>query len=222
MPELGLDGKGAGGSVAFDLGVLYRPIRPLSAGLTLANLGPQMTYEDDEPDPLPSMLRLGLCWTPLDLDLVRLRVLGEADKILVGMFWDTTGTKTFGQKLQWEFRDAWKSLGAEVMLLRLVQLRIGYFEDLEGARGGFVVERDEGQREHVGVVDVLTRKGLGKVMKVGVCWGMSMGYRDYIRFDVSSDARIYDFPTDNTKYALSINNIMGLVEEVKELFAEQP
>jgi hypothetical protein len=221
MPELGIDCSGTGSSVAADLGVLYRPIKPLSAGLTVANLGPEMTYDGDRPDPLPSLLRLGLCWTPLDMDLVRLRVLGEADKVLVGMFWDTTGTKTFGQKLQWEFRSAWKSLGAEVMLLRVVELRIGYFEDLAGARGGFVVERDDGEmREHVGLGDILTRKGLGRVTKVGICWGVGIGYKDYVRLDVSSDAAIYNFSTNNLKLAFAANDIFGLVEEAEKLFAE--
>ncbi|OYD17066.1 hypothetical protein CH330_01015 [candidate division WOR-3 bacterium JGI_Cruoil_03_51_56] len=218
MPELGIDARGTGGSFAADIGVLCHLIPDLSAGLALANLGPDMAYDSGggEPNPLPTMLRVGLCWTPVSNRYVRLKVLPEADKILVGMFYDPDGTKTFDQLLGQELRDIWKSLGIEVTALDILSLRLGYFEDLTGQRGGIVLEKD-GVTSHFGIGEALTRTGLGRFKSLGLCWGIGLGWKDYIRLDLSSDAAIYDFPTTNVKVALTMNDVVGLAAEVRRL-----
>ena len=214
-PELVLEPGGNATTVAADLGMLFRPSRHLGFGATVANIGPEVSYRLDgseEAGPtanLPRMVRLGLCWTPIENQLVRLRVMPELDKVLLGMFRDTTGTKTFGRKLGEEWKDVWKAVGVEATAFKAVSFRLGYFEDLTNQRGGTVLEQ-EGQTRHYGVWDILTRKRLGKFKSLGLCWGMGFG-TDKLRFDFSSDAAIYDFPTSNWKFELVSNDIGGLL-----------
>jgi len=214
MPELGIEAGGTGRSVAIDAGALYKPWRFLNVGVTLANLGPNISYTSSgESDPLPATLRLGLCFTPIDDPLLRVRGLVEFDKILVGMFYDTTGTKSSGRLWNEEMRDAWKSAAFEATVLQLVSARVGYFEDLTGQRGGFVMEK-EGQTYHYGLGDLLTRNDLGTPKSIGLCLGLGIGYKDYARLEVSSDALIYDFKTDNWKLALTLNDLGGLMRDL--------
>ena len=98
-------------------------------------------------------------------------------------------------------------------LLQFVTARLGYLEDLTGQRGGFVVEK-EGQTYHYGLGDVLTRTNLGTVKSVGICWGVGLSYKDFVRLDVSDDSRIYDFPTSNMKFTFAANDIIGLWKEI--------
>jgi len=91
----------------------------------------------------------------------------------------------------------------------LVSLRLGYFEDLNNQLGGIVLENEDGETYHYGVWDALTRKGLGRVERVGLCWGFGVG-TEALRFDLSSDAAIYDFPAKNWKFQLTCNDLGGL------------
>ncbi|MBM3315575.1 PorV/PorQ family protein, partial [candidate division WOR-3 bacterium] len=87
MPELGIDLGGTSTTFAMDIGVLWKPLPRLSAGLALAALGPDMSYPTLRYSaPLPTTLRSGLCWTALDASRLRLCVLGEFDKLLPGTF----------------------------------------------------------------------------------------------------------------------------------------
>lgn len=216
-PELVLEPGGNATTVAADLGMLFRPSRHLGFGATVANIGPRVSYRLDgseETGPtanLPRMIRLGLCWTSVDNRYVRLNVMPELDKLLVGTFHDTT--ETFGHRFEEEWRDVWKAIGIEATAFNVVSLRLGYFEDLTGQRGGIVIEK-EGQTYHYGVWDALTRKHLGKVKRIGLCWGLGFG-SDKLRFDFSSDAAIYDFPTKNWKSQLVSNDIGGLVRKLR-------
>jgi hypothetical protein len=54
--------------------------------------------------------------------------------------------------------------------------------------------------------DALSRKGLGQLKGIGLCWGIGVG-TNTLRFDLSSDAAIYDFPTTNWKLQLTCNDI---------------
>ena len=166
-------------TAAVDLAVLYRPLSQVSIGAAVANLGPHIVYEPsgEVADP-PRMARLGLCWSPVDSRHVRLRVMPELDEPLVRIFWDSTGTKPFGRKLEDEWKNVWKAVGVEATAFNFVALRLGYFEDLTSERHG-------------------------------LCWGMGIG-SDRLRFDFSSDAAIYDFPTSNWKIQLTSNDIGGL------------
>ncbi len=216
MPGLGIEAGGTGTTWAADVGALWRPSAKFSLGGSVANLSPGISYASSgEHDPSPAILRIGACWTPIDKKNVRLRVLPEWDKVLVGMFFDTAGTKTFGQELQTELRDAWKSLAVEVSGLEFVTLRLGYFEDMSWKRGGLVFE-EAGRVCRHNICDVLTRRGLGTLKSVGLCWGFGIGYKDYFRIDVSSDAAIYDFPTKNWRFSLVANDIAGEIRELRQ------
>lgn len=219
MPELGIDAGGTGITWALDAGALYKPFKSLNVGLAFANIGPNIAYTSSgESDPLPRMMRLGLAYYPVNNDMIDVAIVPEVSKILVGMFYDSTGTKTFGRKLQEETRDAWKSLGVEVGAIdlgalaaepgaavektgKLLKVRLGYFEDLTGQRGGIVLEKD-GQTYHYGLGDVLTRKGLGSFKSIGLCFGAGFQYAKFT-FDLSMDQLIYDFPTSNYKFSFS-------------------
>jgi hypothetical protein len=177
MPELGISHGGTGTTVASDIGVLCRPIQPVSLGLCFGNIGPGMSYTSSgESDPLPAMLRFGASYTLFDSKNSKVRLAFEFDKILVGMFYDTTGTKPFSPMLQEEMRDAWKGIAVEGTYLKFVSLRFGYFEDLTGQRGGIVMENSSGQTYHYGLGDILTRKNLGRARSVGFCEGFGIGY----------------------------------------------
>jgi hypothetical protein len=159
------------------------------------------------------MLRLGASYTLFDSKNSKVRMAFEFDKVLVGMFYDTTGAKSFGRKLRDEMRDAWKGFAVEGTFLKFVSLRFGYFEDLTGQRGGVVLEK-EGQTYHYGLGDILTRRNLGKMKSVGLTYGIGIGYRDYVRLEFSDDHLIYDFPTSNIRIALTANNLQGFVREI--------
>jgi hypothetical protein len=133
----------------------------------------------------------------------------ELTKVLVGMFYDTTGTKTLGRQLGEEWKDVWKAVGVEATAFNLLSLRLGYFEDLTSQRGGIVLKNKDGETYHYGVWDALTRKGLGGAERIGLCWGIGIG-TNTVRFDLSSDAAIYDFPTQNWKLQITCNDIGSL------------
>jgi hypothetical protein len=211
-PDIGLESGGNATAVAADVGLSYRPSSKVSLGLAATNVGPKIRYYPDNHygDPysaaLPSMARLGLCWTLIESRNVRLRVMPELAKLLVGTFHDTA--ETFGHMLGEEWRDVWKAVGIEATAFNFVSLRLGYFEDLSFQRGGIILEK-ESQTYHYGVWDVLTRKRLGEFERLGLCWGLGFG-TDRLRFDLSSDAAIYEFPTQNWKFQLTCNDIGGL------------
>jgi hypothetical protein len=216
MPGLGIEAGGTGTTWAADVGVLWKPSVRFSLGGSVADLGPGISYTSSgEHDPSPTMLRLGACWTPVNNGYVRVNVLPEWDKVLVGMFYDSTYAKSFGRKLQAELRDAWKALAVEVTGIELVSLRLGYFEDMSWNRGGLVFEEDGREYRH-NIYDILTRKGLGTFRSIGLCWGFGIGYKDYFRLDISSDAAIYDFPTSNWKFSLVANDIVGGIRELRQ------
>ncbi|MFO7676322.1 MAG: PorV/PorQ family protein [bacterium] len=206
MPELGIERGGTGVSWAMDAGVLYKPWDFLNVGLSLANLGPNIAYTSSgESDPLPRMLRAGFTAYPVRTEHFRLGVTPELTKILVGMFYDETGQKSSGQLLQAELRDAWKTLALEGHFRSGplgASARVGYFEDLTGARGGIVLEREGAGTEHYGIWDVLTRKNLGKFQSLGLCFGGGIEYARF-KFDLSVDQLIYDFKTNNYKFSFS-------------------
>lgn len=202
MPELNITSGGTGITWALDAGVLYKPFNFLHAGLSLSNIGPNISYTSSgESDPLPRMLRLGVAYYPVQNNVVSVGITPEITKILVGMFYDTTGTKSFGRQLQEEMRDAWKSVGVEAKFINLLSTRVGYFEDLTGQRGGIVLEK-EGQNYHYGLGDVLTRKDLGTFKSMGLCFGAGLEFARF-QFDLSLDQLIYDFPTSNYKFSFS-------------------
>jgi hypothetical protein len=211
--DWGWGSQDEGTVAAADFAVLYRPLSRISIGAAIDNLGPPLVYRPSgEPDDLPRMARLGLCWTPIDGHNVRVRVMPEIDKVLVGMFRDTTG-RNIGRQVNEEWRDVWKAFGAEATFFSLVSLRLGYLEDLTNQLGGVVLENEDGVTYHYGMWDALTRKSLGRLERIGLCWGFGIG-TNKLRFDFSSDAAIYDFDTSNWKLTLVANDIAGGIREL--------
>ena len=203
-------------TAAADVGLLYRPFSQLSIGAIVANLGPRVVYRPSgASDELPRTARLGLCWRAVESRDFRLRIMPELDKLLVSMFRDTTGRKPLGRKLEEEWKDARRALGIEATAFRLVSIRLGYFEDLTNQRGGIMLENRDGQTYHYGIWDALSRKSLGKLKSIGLCWGFGIGYKDYLRFDVSDDGAIYDWPTSNWKFSLVADDIAGGIRELR-------
>lgn len=136
LPELGIRSGGIGVAYAFDTGVLYKPFRFLSAAAALQNIGPDISYtESGSSDPLPYTLRLGVRLQPINTEIIRIALTTDVTKILVGMFADTENS--FFENLQYEFEEAWKSVGLEIDYYNFVKLRGGYFWDTEGKRIGY-------------------------------------------------------------------------------------
>jgi len=216
MPkELGNITGDTGSTIAADIGALYKPFHSLSVGLSLANIGPNIAYTTSgASDPLPRMLRVGLCWTPIDDEIIRFRVIPEVNKVLVGMFYDPNDTMNFGQKLSYEWKEAWKSFGIEATGFQILSFRIGYFEDIYGARGGVRIVKGD-REEYLSLTDYFFTKHGGKLDKLGLTFGLGLGYKDYERLEASTDHLIYDFPTSNLKIALTVNDIEDLFRELK-------
>jgi hypothetical protein len=203
MPQLGIDAGGTGLAWALDGGVLYKPLNNLTVGASLSNIGPNISYTSTgESDPLPRMLRLGLKYTPVDNQNVKLNITPEVTKVLVGMFYDESGEKTFWQKLNYELWESWKSIGIEAWFYDLICARVGYFEDVTGQRGGILVNRD-GRDEHITLTDFLFTKNHGRFAnKIGLTFGIGVQFKGF-QFDVSNDQMIYDFSTQNYKFSLT-------------------
>ena len=215
LPEFGTREGGTGNTWACDVGTLWQPSAVLSAGLSLANLGPCIDYTEGNPhDQSPTVLRLGACWTPLEQQASS-EGAPELDWLLAGAFYDSTNAVPFSQKLQKELYDVWKTLAVEVTALRLVTLRLAYFEDRGGQRGGLVYGEDFSTYRY-SLCDLLARHHLGQFRSVSLCWGFGIGYKDYFRLDVSSDAAIYDFPTSNWKFSLVANDLVGGIRELSQ------
>jgi hypothetical protein len=193
----------------------------LSFGVALSNIGPDIAYRPNLPGEakniavLPTTARLGLAWTFFQNRSVKLCVMPELTKVLVGVSAGTAG-KGLCQQLSEEWRDVWKALGFEATAFGLVSLRLGYFEDLTSERGGIMYGDDYDIYLHRSVFDIPGGNHIGELRGIGLCWGFGVGYKDYFRFDVSSDAAIYDFPTTNWKFSLVANDIAGGIRELKQ------
>jgi len=153
----GLDRGGTGVSFAFDFSALYRILPNLSVGIGFHNIGPDIVYtESGASDPLSWTLKSGVAYVPIDNDKIAVLISGELTKVLVGMFADEE--KSFWQHVGYEFDEAWKAIGLEVTIHRIVALRGGFFYDKEGVREGFTfgiglsyagISLDIGIDEHV-------------------------------------------------------------------------
>lgn len=136
MPELGIGKDYVGFTYAFDIGILYKPFTFLSAGGTLQNVGPHIIYaESGVSETLPYTFRMGVGLVSLNAQMVRVNLTVELTKVLVGMF--AQEENSFWENLQYEFDEAWKAMGLELTIYKILSLRGGYFYDREGAREGF-------------------------------------------------------------------------------------
>jgi len=201
--ELGNISGGVGTTWALDMGLLYKPFPFLSIGAALQNLGPNIAYTTSgASDPLPRMLRIGLNYMPIQSKLFRLSLIPEMTKVLVGMFYDPEDTLTFSQELSYEYKEAWKSFGIELTYYDFLSARLGYFEDLTGARGGVRIKDKDDREQYLSLPEFLFTKHGGKLDKIGLTFGGGIRVKK-VAVDVSLDHLIYDFSTDNYKFSLS-------------------
>jgi hypothetical protein len=196
MPEFGIEHGGQGLTFAVDGGVQYRPFDPLSLGLALYNLGPNIRYADSgASDPLPAILRFGFALKP--------RIPGPVEVALVGDVWrelvsEMPHTGSFVNL--WEQMES--GLGLEMRLAKVASVRLGYFEDIPGQRGGVVVRDSMGMTRRVSLLRQLTKPRPGETVGWGFCWGVGVEFSG-LKFDVGVDENIYDFPTHNVRFQLS-------------------
>lgn len=165
-------GGGTGTSWAFDGSVLYIPNKKIQLGLSLQNMGPNISYvEAGKSDPLPWALRFGIAWHILEQETNKLTVSGELTKIVVGILSDLKEVQQNSKKgFTYIYHDTWKGLGIEYVLAKLFSIRVGYFCDEIGRRKGITYGGG------------LNLKGL--------------------KFDIGIDAALYDFPTSNYRFSL--------------------
>ena len=216
----GIDYSGTGSSFAVDIGVLYKPFHSFSAGLALANMGPNIAFSSPWHGfsaPLPRILRIGLCFTPVNNKYIKLRILPEINKMLVGMFYDPKDTLSFGQELSYEWKEAWKSFGFEATIIKILSLRLGYFEALMDTIGGVRVIKDD-HKEYLSLFEYIFSRDRGHFDKIGLTFGIGLNFKDYLRFDLSSDHPIWNFPTSNLKFSLTSHDPIGLARKIYQIF----
>ena len=115
-------GSGSGSSVALDAGILYdTPIRNLTLGAALTNIGPDISYIDaDQADPLPRNLAVGVAYKLLDTPYNKLLATFEVNKeLLDSRYWGRV-------------KDAVQNMGVEYWYGNAIALRTGYINDREG------------------------------------------------------------------------------------------
>jgi len=156
-PVAGEQGTGTAYDLSFDLSMLWRPSKTkmkflnnkFGLGINLSNIGPKVTYVDnDQADPLPTNLRLGLAYDiyqseynnlTLTADfaklLVKRRENGESDPVYKGIF------TSFGGGIDNVMKSIQSSVGAEYWYGK---------PKLIGLRGGFFYEDpDRGKRKFI-------------------------------------------------------------------------
>jgi len=127
---------GRSSSFAVDLGVKWVPAyeflgNRLALGANLSNFGPKMTYiDEDQADPLPTNLRLGVAYKLLDDEFNQITLVYDANKLLVnreGTSSDNVFKATFYSAWTQSVKKITHSVGAEYWYGNLIALRAGYF-----------------------------------------------------------------------------------------------
>jgi hypothetical protein len=189
---LGLEGGGTGSSFAADFSLLmftpqslwetvikdrkYLNFLPeFRAGITLQNIGPDISYTNVSSDPLPRTLRWGFAYIQKlgsiskdDVDYTVAQVAYDLDRIFI---------------LVGDVDPSWQASGIEFTVFESASIRNGYFKDDRGVR--------EGDTWGWGIQS----KGIAKM------FGLPR-YLQGIYFNWSDDSEIYDFPTDNIRMEL--------------------
>jgi hypothetical protein len=195
MPDLGIDAGGHASSFAVGGGVQYRPLDFLSIGLACDNVGPDIHYtRSDESDPLPAILRGGFALRPRIPGPVEVALVGDVWRDLVTAMPRTPDFVNFWEQMQ-------DGVGLELRFAKLASVRLGYFEDIQGQRGGILVENDDATRRY-SLLRQLVRPSPGEAVGWGFCWGVGVEFNG-LKFDVGVDEDIYDFPTRNVRFQLS-------------------
>ncbi len=123
---------GSASSFAFDVGMLYQAFPWLRLSTTLANLGFDLKYTSiGAGDPLPWTLRVGAAYKVWKDEYYDITVAADLHKVIVGI---TNDLRQYGIDTVWD--DTWRSVGLDLTYYDFVSLRIGYFQDVTGARSG--------------------------------------------------------------------------------------
>lgn len=144
-------GKGVATTVSFDIGAMWRPEElfipftnediggKLSIGMNLSNLGPKITYIDqDQADPIPTNFRLGFAFKLIDSEFNNLIYTLDFSKLLVSRdgatskpFYEAIFTAWGDDPISEELRDVVTSMGLEYWYGTpgefLFALRSGFF-----------------------------------------------------------------------------------------------
>lgn len=199
-PEPGIEHGRQGLVPAADIGVQFRPASWAGLGLALSNIGPRISYAPGEPgSPLPVALRAGLeirtPWAgPVEMTL-RTEVLPDPS------VWTDSFTRV--RYRQDPDRYLWKSLGLEARVLKFATLRVGYFEDMDGRRGGVVPLDSAWLGHNISLYRYLKNPDYyGPIHHIGLCWGAGLEYKG-IAIDVAADDLIYSFATTNLRCQFS-------------------
>ncbi|MEO0143861.1 MAG: PorV/PorQ family protein [candidate division WOR-3 bacterium] len=126
----GVEGKGTAQVPAIDVGLLYK-FQNFNFGASLLNIGPNLKYSGSETgEPLPITLRLGIGYYK-EIGNVSFRTAGDVVKVLVNIIQDYNDSG-----LVWVVNEAFKHVGIELGIAKLIFLRFGYFHDYYGDRMG--------------------------------------------------------------------------------------
>lgn len=156
-PVAGEKGTGTAYDLSFDISALYRPSKTklkflnnkFGVGINISNIGPKVTYVDnDQADPLPTNLRLGLAYDIYQSEynnltitadfaklLVKRRDNGVSDPVYKGIF------TSFGGGIDNVMKSIQSSVGAEYWYgnPKLIGLRGGFFyEDPDKGKRKFI------------------------------------------------------------------------------------
>lgn len=155
-------GNGVGYSGAFDLGFLWKPQDlkfldmemedRLALGFNLQNVGPKLTY-DQESDPLPTNLRLGIAYDAYRDDDNRLKVAFDFSKLLVKRDSVDSDPVPVSFVTGWSKPGATLSLGAEWWYRERVAFRAGYFHEPSPSSNRQFLNFGAGLRVHPMYVD---------------------------------------------------------------------
>ena len=132
------DVAGIGRSLAFDLGVLWKPMElnlfgweagdVFSLGMNLQNVGPKVTYRS-ESDPLPTTLRMGTAINLLRDDYNDLKFALDLSKLLIRR--DSLGSDPLPNSLitAWQRGGMELAFGLEYWYSKVFAIRGGYFTE---------------------------------------------------------------------------------------------
>ena len=123
--DLTLDGlAGTGSSVALDMGGLWKiPSWNLQLGGAITNLGPDISFiNQNQSDPLPTTLRVGAAWHPVNSEVNSLILTGDLEQSLVWLLDSDTSNR----------RSEIYHVGTEYTYISLLAGRIGYVYDEDG------------------------------------------------------------------------------------------
>jgi hypothetical protein len=158
---------GTSSSFALDFGIMWKPAweflgNRLTFGANLSNFGPKMTYiDEDQADPLPTNLRLGLAYKLLDDEFNRITLVYDTNRLLV-----VRGEEGSDNVFEAVFYSAWTegsfsdrlarfthSFGAEYWYGNFIALRAGYFTESDKFGGRKFLTFGGGIKYHIFGID---------------------------------------------------------------------